>query len=91
MLAKQLPNATRRALIIGSAIIATGAVRLVHAQANSMKIGIIGTGKIGGALAEHWAKAGHELVISSRHPDHLKALAERLGPKELRQALKLAP
>jgi predicted dinucleotide-binding enzyme len=47
----------------------------------SMKIGIIGTGRIGGTLAELWAKAGHELLISSRHPDQLKGLAERLGPK----------
>jgi len=47
----------------------------------SMKIGIIGTGNIGGTLAELWAKAGHELLISSRHPDQLKDLAERLGPK----------
>ncbi|HEY5763480.1 MAG TPA: NAD(P)-binding domain-containing protein [Rhodocyclaceae bacterium] len=46
-----------------------------------LRIGIIGTGKIGGALAEHWAKAGHELVISSRHPEQLKDLAASLGPK----------
>jgi len=46
-----------------------------------MKIGIIGTGDIGGALARHWAAAGHELVISSRHPEQLEALAKELGPK----------
>lgn len=46
-----------------------------------MKIGIVGTGKIGGALATHWAKAGHELVISSRHPEELQDLAKSLGPK----------
>jgi len=46
-----------------------------------MKIGIIGTGRIGGALARHWARAGHELMISSRHPDELKPLAAELGPK----------
>jgi len=48
---------------------------------HSIKIGIIGTGKIGGTLAELWAKAGHELLISSRHPDELQNLARRLGPK----------
>ena len=47
----------------------------------SMKIGIIGTGNIGGTLAELWAKAGHELLISSRHPHELQDLARRLGPK----------
>ena len=45
-----------------------------------MKIGIIGTGEIGGALARHWAAAGHQLVISSRHPEELQALAKQLGP-----------
>lgn len=46
-----------------------------------LKIGIVGTGNIGGALATHWAKAGHELVISSRHPEELQKLAKSLGPK----------
>jgi predicted dinucleotide-binding enzyme len=45
-----------------------------------LKIGIIGTGHIGGTLAKHWAKAGHELVISSRHPEKLRELASSLGP-----------
>src|SRR6188508_3071188 len=46
-----------------------------------LKIGVIGTGDIGGALARHWAKAGHELLISSRHPEQLQALATELGSK----------
>jgi predicted dinucleotide-binding enzyme len=45
-----------------------------------LKIGIIGTGDIGGALARHWAKAGHQLLISSRHPEQLQSLATELGP-----------
>lgn len=51
------------------------------AEGESLKIGIIGTGQIGGKLATHWAKAGHELMISSRHPEDLRDLAQRLGPK----------
>jgi predicted dinucleotide-binding enzyme len=51
------------------------------AAAPTLKIGIIGTGRIGGALARHWAKAGHEVFISSRHPEQLKGLAAELGPK----------
>lgn len=47
---------------------------------NPMKIGIIGTGEIGGALARHWGAAGHELMISSRHPEQLKGLAREIGP-----------
>lgn len=45
-----------------------------------MKIGIIGTGDIGGALARHWGAAGHELLISSRHPEELRGLAREIGP-----------
>ncbi len=46
-----------------------------------LRIGIIGTGNIGGGLAMHWARAGHELVISSRHPEELEPLADSLGPR----------
>jgi len=52
-----------------------------QAQTESLKIGVIGTGKIGGALARHWARAGHELIISSRHPEELEPLADELGPR----------
>jgi predicted dinucleotide-binding enzyme len=44
------------------------------------KIGMIGAGHIGGTLAELWVKAGHPVIISSRHPEELKPLAEKLGP-----------
>lgn len=46
-----------------------------------LKIGIIGTGEIGGTLARLWVAAGHEVLVSSRHPDRLKALAAQLGPR----------
>ena len=54
-----------------------------HAQAQSdpLRIGIIGTGRIGGALARHWVNAGHEVLMSSRHPEELEPLAEELGPR----------
>ena len=52
----------------------------VHAaDAKPTKIGIIGTGKIGGTLATLWAKAGYSLMLSSRHPGELKSLAKSLG------------
>jgi predicted dinucleotide-binding enzyme len=46
-----------------------------------VRIGIIGTGKIGAPLAELWVRAGHEVMISSRHPETLAPLAAKLGPK----------
>lgn len=39
-----------------------------------MKIGVIGSGHIGGNLGKHWAKAGHEVLFSSRHPKELHNL-----------------
>lgn len=46
-----------------------------------MKIGIIGSGNIGGTLGQHWAKAGHDVLFSSRHPEDLKPLLERVGAR----------
>lgn len=51
------------------------------AGAAPAKIGIIGTGHIGGTLAKLWVASGHEVFLSSRHPEELKTLAESLGPK----------
>jgi len=51
------------------------------ASQSPMKIGIIGAGRIGGTMGEHWVKAGHEVMLSSRHPENLKELAARLGPR----------
>ncbi len=45
-----------------------------------LKIGVIGSGRIGGTLVELWVKAGHEVLFSSRHPEELQELADRLGP-----------
>jgi predicted dinucleotide-binding enzyme len=65
--------------------LALGAVALIDARVASaqqpLKIGIIGTGRIGGALARHWVNAGHEVFMSSRHPEELEALAKELGPR----------
>ena len=44
-----------------------------------MKIGIIGSGNIWGNLGKHWAKAGHEVLFSSRHPKALASLVKEAG------------
>ena len=46
-----------------------------------MKIGIIGSGNIGGNIGKNWAKAGHEVMFSSRHPEELKEMAQSVGAK----------
>ncbi len=43
------------------------------------KIGIIGSGNVGGALGRAWAKAGHQVMFSSRHIAQDKALADEIG------------
>ena len=45
----------------------------------AMKIGVVGSGKLGGTVGGLWAKAGHQVLFSSRHPDELKGLVEGLG------------
>jgi predicted dinucleotide-binding enzyme len=46
-----------------------------------MKIGIIGAGAIGTALARHFARNGIDAVIANRRdPATLAALARELGP-----------
>jgi len=45
------------------------------------KIGIVGSGNIGGTLGILLARAGYEVFYSSRHPDALKDLVKTAGPK----------
>jgi predicted dinucleotide-binding enzyme len=45
-----------------------------------MKIGIIGSGRQGGALGILFAKAGHQVLFSSRHPEELKDVVAKAGP-----------
>jgi len=71
----------RRELLQALGLLAVGAITPAWAQAKPLRIGIIGTGRIGGALATHWTKAGHEVLMSSRHPEELRALAASLGAR----------
>ena len=78
-LRKHFMACLRAGLLAVTGLLVAGAPALTHA-AEPLKIGIVGAGKMGGALAELWAKAGHEVMISSRHPDELKAQAKAIGP-----------
>jgi len=46
-----------------------------------LKVGIVGSGRIGGTLGEIWHKAGHAVMFSSRHLEDDRALAKRLGDR----------
>jgi len=47
---------------------------------SSMKIATIGAGREGGALGTLFAKLGHPVMFSSRHPEELKDLVAAAGP-----------
>jgi hypothetical protein len=49
------------------------------ADDKKMKIGIIGSGHVGSALGLVWAKAGNEVMFSSRNLDNDKKLAAEVG------------
>jgi predicted dinucleotide-binding enzyme len=71
------------ALVLQGALRPTTALGQAAGQAASgskTKIGIIGAGHIGGTIGALWAKAGHPVFFSSRHPEELKDLVERIGP-----------
>jgi 8-hydroxy-5-deazaflavin:NADPH oxidoreductase len=68
--------ATAAALIVGGV---PSAARAAGSPSDGLKIGVIGSGNIGGNLGGIWVKAGHEVMFSSLDLEHDKALAARLG------------
>jgi len=51
-----------------------------RAQKNEKtKIGVVGSGRVGGTLGGVWVKKGHEVMFSSRNIENDKALVAKLG------------
>ncbi len=78
----------RRRLILKAAastlaISALGAlpalVRAAGATDKKLKIGIVGSGRVGGAVGSAWVRAGHEVMFSSLDLEADKKLAASLG------------
>lgn len=67
---------------LGVVALAAGPVRVMAqtTAASPLKIGMVGAGRMGGALGALFVKAGHPVMFSSRHPENLKDLTTRLGP-----------
>ena len=57
------------------------AARAANGGTGKMKIGIVGSGRVGGTLGGVWVKSGHEVMFSSRTLENDRALAAGLGPK----------
>ena len=51
------------------------------AQAKPMRIGVIGSGRIGSTIGALWVKAGHEVMFSDRDAETAKRVAQELGPR----------
>jgi 8-hydroxy-5-deazaflavin:NADPH oxidoreductase len=69
-------------LAVGLTLASVAAPR-AFAQASSLssiKIATIGAGREGGALGTLFAKMGHPVMFSSRHPEKLKDLVAAAGP-----------
>ena len=73
----------RRREVLKVAAIALAANQLpstrLAATSEKMKIGMIGSGNVGSALGSVWARAGHEVMFSSRTLANDEALAKKLG------------
>ena len=55
------------------------ATRAAGEAGGKLKLGVIGSGRVGGTVGELWLKAGHEVMFASLDLEHDKALAARLG------------
>ena len=77
-------DSERRALIAaaGALIVAAAlwpAVARAQTDAAKLRIGVIGSGHIGGTIGGLWIKSGHPVLFSSRHPEELRDLVAGLG------------
>lgn len=71
---------TRRRFLQVLALAAGGGFALPAASQAKTRIGIIGSGRVGGGLGAAWVKAGHQVMFSSLDLEHDRALAAKLGP-----------
>jgi predicted dinucleotide-binding enzyme len=67
----------RRSFLL--ALAAVSIARPALAQ-KPIKIGVIGSGRIGSTIGGLWVKAGHEVMFSDRDPEQVKRAIEGLGP-----------
>ena len=68
----------RRAFLVVSAAVVLSPA---FAQGKPMKIGVIGSGRIGSTIGGLWVKAGHEVMFSDRDPEQVKKAIDGLGPR----------
>jgi predicted dinucleotide-binding enzyme len=78
-----IPTMNRRRILQAAGIAIAGWVlpRVPRAaDGKNMRIGIVGSGRVGGAIGAVWIKVGHQVMFSSLDIEHDRALAAKLGP-----------
>ena len=82
-MAEAFDHSRREFLYIGATALLAAAMpgfAMAQTAVKKLKIGVIGGGNIGGTIGGLWVKAGYEVFFSSRHPEELKPLTDKLGP-----------
>src|SRR5690242_3878841 len=74
------PSRRRMLDVLAAALILGPASKALAQAVSTLKIATIGAGNEGGALGTIFAKLGHPVMFSSRHPDQLKNLVAAAGP-----------
>ena len=80
---RSFDHCRRGLLVAGAAFTLAAALRpwpaLAQMSSSKLRIGVIGSGHIGGTIGSLWVKAGHPVLFSSRHPDEIKDMVAKLG------------
>src|ERR1700685_4655508 len=74
------PPRRRMLDILAAALILGPASQALAQRLSTLKIATIGAGNEGGALGTIFAKLGHPVMFSSRHPEQLNDLVAAAGP-----------
>jgi predicted dinucleotide-binding enzyme len=73
-------GAAAAGLVLGPGLLQNGLAGATPLR-GAIRIGIIGSGNMGGAVGLQWARAGHEILFSSRNPSDLNELVGEAGPR----------
>jgi predicted dinucleotide-binding enzyme len=79
MKVRDISHPRRDVLKAAAAVTLLGALPVAFAQAKKPKIGIIGSGNVGSNIGRSWARAGYDVMFSSRNLDSDKKLAAEVG------------
>ena len=76
-------NRKRRAFLGAAGVMLLAGMSPASGQdrGRRMKIGVIGSGRVGGTIGGLWVKAGYEVMFSAREIGEVKELVAGLGPR----------